>query len=278
LIRLAHHVDPTIVDADPAAAHGCHGQVRAEKDPLRVNVVEQEAADEGVSTDLDRLVAGSPVVNLVNMALLTAIKGKNPDAIYVPGYYTEVGLIARQARELGYTGPLLGGDGWDSPELVAIAGAAVEGTFFTNHYSKDDTRPIVVDFVSKFKAKFGSTPDALAALAYDAAQIMFDAIKRAAPVSDFESRPGELRDSVTAYPVRGRPASWRIIVKARDKKGRYYGSYVEFGHNTADGKRVPAQPFFWPTYRARRGKGASGLRARILRPARRLIRAMTKGG
>lgn len=107
---------------------------------------------------------------------------------------------------------------------------------------------------------------------------MVDAIKRAAPVSDFESRPGELRDSVTAYPVRGRPASWRIIVKARDKKGRYYGSYVEFGHNTADGKRVPAQPFFWPTYRARRGKGASGLRARILRPARRLIRAMTKGG
>jgi hypothetical protein len=76
---------------------------------------------------------------------------------------------------------------------------------------------------------------------------MVAAIQRAAPVSDFESRPGELRDSVTAYPVQGRPAAWRIIVKAQDKKGRYYCSYVEFGHNTKDGGRVPAQPFFWPS-------------------------------
>jgi hypothetical protein len=103
---------------------------------------------------------------------------------------------------------------------------------------------------------------------------MVAAIQRAAPVSDFEARPGELRDSVTAYPVQGRPAAWRIIVKAQDKKGRYYGSYVEFGHNTKDGGRVPAQPFFWPTYRSRR----RGLRARILRPARKLIREMFPRG
>ncbi len=103
---------------------------------------------------------------------------------------------------------------------------------------------------------------------------MVAAIQRAAPVSDFESRPGELRDSVSAYPVQGRPAAWRIIVKAQDKKGRYYGSYVEFGHNTEDGRRVAAQPFFWPTYRSRR----RGLRARILRPARKLIREMFPRG
>jgi hypothetical protein len=87
---------------------------------------------------------------------------------------------------------------------------------------------------------------------------MVAAIQRAAPVSDFQ----------------GRPAAWRIIVKAQDKKGRYYGSYVEFGHNTKDGGRVPAQPFFWPTYRSRR----RGLRARILRPARKLIREMFPRG
>jgi len=103
---------------------------------------------------------------------------------------------------------------------------------------------------------------------------MVAAIQRAAPVSDFESRPGELRDSVTAYPVQGRPAAWRIIVKAQDQTGRYYGSAVAGGHNTKDGGRVPAQPFFWPTYRSRR----RGLRARILRPARKLIREMFPRG
>jgi HK97 gp10 family phage protein len=96
------------------------------------------------------------------------------------------------------------------------------------------------------------------------------AMKRAAPVSELENQPGELRDSITAYPVEGRPASWRIIVKARDKKGRYYGRYVEFGHTSKDGSYVPAQPFFFPTYRARE-KGRS---ARILRSARKLIRQM----
>ena len=104
--------------------------------------------------------------------------------------------------------------------------------------------------------------------------LMVAAMKRAAPVSDFEDQPGELRDSITAYPVQGRPASWRIIVKAQDSKGRYYGSYVEFGHNKPDGTRVPADPFFWPTYRAPK----RGLRARILRPARKLIREMFPRG
>jgi branched-chain amino acid transport system substrate-binding protein len=112
-------------------------------------------------------------------AQLTQIKPLNPEAIYVPGYYTEVGTIARQARELGITVPLLGGDGWDSPKLWEIGGEALNGSYFSNHYSTDDPSPLVQKFVSDYKARYNQVPDALAALAYDAARIMADAISRA---------------------------------------------------------------------------------------------------
>lgn len=112
-------------------------------------------------------------------AQLTKIIAAKPDVIYISDYYNDVALIAKQARELGFNGPLVGGDGWDSPDLVKIAGTAVENGYFTNHFSKDDPRPIVQEFVKKYQAKFGKVPDALAALAYDAMIIMLDAIKRA---------------------------------------------------------------------------------------------------
>ena len=112
-------------------------------------------------------------------AQLTKIIAAKPDVIYISDYYNDVALIAKQARELGYTGPLVGGDGWDSPDLVKIGGKAVENGYFTNHFSKDDPSPQVQEFVRKYEAKFGKTPDALAALAYDAMVIMLDAIKRA---------------------------------------------------------------------------------------------------
>ena len=112
-------------------------------------------------------------------AQLTKIIAAKPDVIYISDYYNDVALIAKQARELGYTGPLVGGDGWDSPDLVKIGGKAVENGYFTNHFSKDDPSPQVQEFVKKYEAKFGKTPDALAALAYDAMVIMLDAIKRA---------------------------------------------------------------------------------------------------
>ena len=112
-------------------------------------------------------------------AQITDIKGANPDVIFVPGYYGDVGLFAKQARDKGVTVPLVGGDGWDSPSLYQIGGAALHGSYFSNHYSPDDTDPIVQKFVSDYKTKYGSVPDALAATAYDAARIMFDAIKRA---------------------------------------------------------------------------------------------------
>jgi branched-chain amino acid transport system substrate-binding protein len=112
-------------------------------------------------------------------AQITDIKGANPDMIFVPGYYGDVGLFAKQARDKGITVPLVGGDGWDSPSLYRIGGAALDGCYFSNHYSPDDADPIVQKFVNDYKARYGSIPDALAATAYDAARIMFDAIKRA---------------------------------------------------------------------------------------------------
>lgn len=110
---------------------------------------------------------------------LTAIRAKNPEAIFVPGYYTEVGLIARQARELGIKAPLLGGDGWDSPKLTEIGGKAIENSYFSNHYSNEDQSPRVQEFVSKFKESYHTLPDGMAAMGYDSVLILADAMKRA---------------------------------------------------------------------------------------------------
>jgi branched-chain amino acid transport system substrate-binding protein len=112
-------------------------------------------------------------------AQLTTLRGKRPEAIFVPGYYTEVGLIARQARELGIKAPLLGGDGWDSAKTVEIGGKAVEGSYYSNHYSADDPNPRVQEFIKKYRAKHNEVPDAMAVLGYDAARILADAITRA---------------------------------------------------------------------------------------------------
>lgn len=110
-------------------------------------------------------------------AQLTGIKATNPDCILVSGYYTEAGLIAKQARQLGLNVPLLGGDGWDSPSLVKVGGAAMEGNFFSNHYSAEDQSSVVQEFLKKFKNP--EEADAMAALGYDSAMILVDAIKRA---------------------------------------------------------------------------------------------------
>ena len=121
-------------------------------------------------------------------AQLTSLKGANPEVIFVPGYYNDVGLIAKQARDKGITVPLIGGDGWDSEQLYKIGGTALNGSFFTNHYSPFDTAPNVVKFVNDYKSRYNSTPDALAATAYDAANIMFDAIKRSKSLSGTDIR------------------------------------------------------------------------------------------
>lgn len=113
-------------------------------------------------------------------ATLTKIKASNPDVIFIPAYYEEVGKISKQARELGITQPLLGTDGWDDPKLVEIAGAAaLNNGYFSNHYSPQDTDPNVVKFVEAYKKEYGQEPSALAALGYDSALMLIDAIKRA---------------------------------------------------------------------------------------------------
>ena len=124
---------------------------------------------------------------------LTAVKAANPEVLVVPGYYTDIGQIAIQARDLGMTQPLVGGDGWESPKLIEIGGKALEGCFYSNHYFAEDPDPAVRQFVEKYKQRHGQTPDSLAALGYDAAKVLADAIKRAGTTDG-----PALRDAIAA--------------------------------------------------------------------------------
>ena len=126
-------------------------------------------------------------------AQLTSLKAQNPEVIIASGYYTESGLIAKQARQLGINAPLLGGDGWDSPSLVKVAGAAMEGNFFSNHFSVEDQSPLIQDFIKRYKAKHHEEPDAMVALGYDSAMILADAIQRAGT-----TEPVKLREAIAA--------------------------------------------------------------------------------
>ncbi|MCX6097349.1 MAG: ABC transporter substrate-binding protein [Caldiserica bacterium] len=121
-------------------------------------------------------------------AQLTTIKAAKPEFLYLPNYYGGAALQLKQAREMGLNVPAGGGDGWDSPELVTIGGAAVEGGVFSNHFSKDDKSPKVQDFVAKYTTKYGAAPDALAALAYDAAGLFLDAFKTAGSIKGSDIR------------------------------------------------------------------------------------------
>jgi len=124
---------------------------------------------------------------------LTSIKTKNPDIVVVPGYYTEVGLIVKQAKDLGLKAIFMGGDGWDSPKLVEIGGAAMDGTYFANHYSAEDKDPKVQDFVKKYRDRYHETPDGLAVMGYDAALVLVDALKRSV---DFSHKA--IRDAIAS--------------------------------------------------------------------------------
>jgi branched-chain amino acid transport system substrate-binding protein len=113
-------------------------------------------------------------------AQLTAIKAKNPDAIFIPGYYTEVGLIARKARELGINVPLLGGDGWESEKLIEIGGDAMNGSYYSNHWALDKPDTTLQAFLKAYHDKFKAEPDAIGGLAYDAANVLFQCMERLA--------------------------------------------------------------------------------------------------
>jgi branched-chain amino acid transport system substrate-binding protein len=162
-------------------------------------------------------------------AQLTAIKTLNPDAIFAPCYYTEAGLLVSQARQLGMDMPIFGGDGWEAPQLIEIAGKALENTFYSTHYSPENQAPIVQDFVKKFKARWSDeTPDAMAALGYDSAMVLADAIKRAgttegpklrdaiAATKDFESITGK-----TTMDAQRNASKAAVIVTVKDGQFKY---------------------------------------------------------
>lgn len=126
---------------------------------------------------------------------LTRIKSAEPEFVFIPGYYEEVGLIVKQARELGIDVPLMGADGWDSPTLLDLAGAdALNNTYITNHYSSDDPDETIQNFVTKFKEKYdGNAPNAFHALGYDAVYLLKDAIERAG-----STEPAAIKEALEA--------------------------------------------------------------------------------
>jgi branched-chain amino acid transport system substrate-binding protein len=161
-------------------------------------------------------------------AQLTVLATSSPDAVVIPGYYTDAGLIARQARSLGIRSVLLGADGWDSPKLAEIGGAAIEGSYFSNHYSVDDPSPAVRTFVENYRKVYGADPDSIAALSYDAARLIADAMRRAgstegkrvrdalAATADFPGVTGSITMDTDRNPVK--PA---VILKVEGGKFRY---------------------------------------------------------
>ena len=126
-------------------------------------------------------------------SLLRKVKRANPEFIFIPGYYVEVGLLIKQARALGITVPFLGGDGWDSPKLFEIAGEAVKGSYISNHFAPDDKSPVVQNFVKEYEKAYGSKPGSFAALGYDSLGIVADAMKRAK-----SNKPADIRAALIA--------------------------------------------------------------------------------
>lgn len=172
-------------------------------------------------------------------AQLTALRPLDPDVLLVPGYYTDAGLIARQAKALGLRAILIGGDGWDSPKLTEIGGEAIEGSYFSNHYSAEDPSPRVRQFVEAYRRKYGTEPDSIAALSYDATKLLADAIRRAgstegkrirdslADTREFAAVSGTIEMDADRNPIK--PA---VILKV--ERGRF-----RFVKSVAHGARIP---------------------------------------
>ena len=124
---------------------------------------------------------------------MTSLKSAKPDLIFLPGYYNEVALVARQARQFGIKTPFMGGDGWEGNSLLEVAGNSLDGCFFSTHFSADNQDPAVQSFIQKYKTKYGITPDCQAALGYDTVRILAEAIQRAGT-----TEPAALRNAIAA--------------------------------------------------------------------------------
>lgn len=164
-------------------------------------------------------------------AQLTKIKGTNPDVLFLPNYFNEVPLQAQQAHKLGLNTKIIGSDSWDSPKLLELGAADLEGSYFSNHYSPDVDKPEVKEFVKKYQAQFGQVPDAAAALTYDAARLLFAAIEKAgkadrkavrnalAATKGFKAVTG-----VLTYHGGGDPVKSAVIVKIENGKFVYHST------------------------------------------------------
>lgn len=169
---------------------------------------------------------------------LTRIKGLGADAIFIPGYYNDVGVIAKQARELGLNIPLLGGDGWDSDPLFSIGGTSLKNAFYATHYSTEDPSPAIQNFIKAYTARFNETPDANAALGYDAAKVLADAITRANSVEG-----PKLRDAIAATKgYAGVTGTMSINAERNAVKAAVILECVEAGGTTKRGFKERIEP------------------------------------
>lgn len=159
-------------------------------------------------------------------AQLTKIKSANPDVVFLPAYYNDVGLIAQQARRQGITQPLVGSDAWSSPELIKLSEGAVEGAYFANHYAADIATPAAKSFIAAYQQKYGNTPDDVAALTYDSFGLLFEALRKApsldrqalrdamASVSGFTGVTGDIKFN----PGSGDPVKSAVIMQVKGEQ------------------------------------------------------------
>lgn len=162
-------------------------------------------------------------------AQVTAVKATPAQALYVPGYYSEVGTIARTARRLGLKIPLLGGDGWDAPELFKIGGDVLNGSYFSNHFAPEGANAQAKRFIAEFKKKYGEEPTGLGLLGYDAAGVLFDAVRRAkstapnairdalAKTKDYQGVTGRITIDKNRNAVKS-----AVVLKITDGKAKYF--------------------------------------------------------
>ena len=166
-------------------------------------------------------------------AQLTKIAPHKPDVLFLPDYYSVVAIIMKEARTVGIKSIFLGGDGFDSPELFSIGGDAVNGAYFSNHYSSDDTSKEVVQFVKSYKEKYNSTPDALAALNYDAGKVLLDCIKNAKSTdantikSALKSYGGTVVCGHIKFDSNRNAVKSAVIIKTKDGKETFYKKFAD---------------------------------------------------
>lgn len=161
-------------------------------------------------------------------AQLTKISAKKPDVLFLPEYYSDVAVIARQARNMGITATIIGGDGFDSPELFSVGGDAVNGVYFSNHYTSDDTSEAVVQFIKDYKAKYNAEPDAFAALTYDAGKVLCESIKNAGSTdanaikNALKSYNGSVVCGKISFDSDRNAVKSAVIIKTVDGKKQFY--------------------------------------------------------